>query len=134
MRLAGSMSAGTRFACCSWRSTWRLAAALVVCLLGLVGTPPTAVSFGKLEIFTATIDGGYTWLAVLAVANTVASLYYYLRWLAPTFLAPPADRRGVPAPAGTWSAVTAYAAAGRSLALGLAAGIALPLGAGRLLP
>ncbi len=111
-----------------------LAAALTVCLLGLVGTPPTAVFIAKLEIFTATIDGGYTWLAVLAVANTVASLYYYLRWLAPTFLARPADRRDALAPAGTWSAVTAYAAAAGSLALGIAAGVALPLGAGRLLP
>lgn len=61
-----------------------LAAVLVVCLLGLVGTPPTGIFLGKLEIFSATIDGGYTWLAVLAVANTVASLFYYLRWLAPS--------------------------------------------------
>ncbi len=48
-----------------------LAAVLLICLLGLVGTPPTSVFFGKLEIFTATIDGGYTWLAALAVANTI---------------------------------------------------------------
>jgi NADH-quinone oxidoreductase subunit N len=37
-------------------------------------------------VFTAPIDGGYGWLAVLAVVNTVASLFYYLRWLAPAFL------------------------------------------------
>ena len=34
-----------------------LAAVLVICLLGLVGTPPAGVFVGKLEIFTATIDG-----------------------------------------------------------------------------
>ncbi|MBO8195534.1 NADH-quinone oxidoreductase subunit N, partial [Streptomyces oryzae] len=62
-----------------------LAAVLLVCLLGLVGTPPTGVFLGKLEVFTAAVDGGYTWLAALAVANTVASLFYYLRWLAPLF-------------------------------------------------
>src|SRR5258708_2701762 len=73
-----------------------LAAVLVVCLLGLVGTPPTAVFVGKLEIFTATIDGGYGWLAALAVANTVASLFYYLRWLAPAFLRLPAGTQPDP--------------------------------------
>ncbi|MHB1927863.1 MAG: NADH-quinone oxidoreductase subunit N [Acidimicrobiales bacterium] len=111
-----------------------LAASLAVCLLGLVGTPPTAIFVGKLEIFTATINGGYTWLAVLAVANTVASLYYYLRWLAPTFHVAPADGENAAlAAAGTWSAAVAYIAAAASLALGIGASIALPLGAGRLL-
>src|SRR5262249_49502315 len=79
-----------------------MAAVLVVCLLGLVGTPPTAVFLGKLEVFTAAIDGGYAWLAALAVANTIASLFYYLRWLTPAFLsapAPPAARpRSLPTP------------------------------------
>ncbi|KRV49194.1 NADH-quinone oxidoreductase subunit N [Wenjunlia vitaminophila] len=70
-----------------------LAVALVVCLLGLVGTPPTAVFLGKLAVFSAAFDAGYTWLAVVAAANTVASLFYYLRWIAPTVLgtAPPGD-------------------------------------------
>ena len=63
----------------------------MVSLLGLVGTPPTAVLLGKLQVFTAPIDGGYGWLAVLAVANTVASLFYYLRWLAPAFLPQPGE-------------------------------------------
>lgn len=112
-----------------------LAAALAVCLLGLVGTPPTAVFVGKLEVFTGTIGGGYTWLAVLAAVNTVASLYYYLRWLVPTLLpVPAAGDPGVLAPAGRWSAITAYAAAAGSIALGVGAGFALPLGAGHLLP
>ncbi|WP_069170089.1 NADH-quinone oxidoreductase subunit N [Streptomyces griseus] len=62
-----------------------LTAALVICLLGLVGTPPTAVFVGKLEMFTAAIDGGYAWLAVLAAVNTLASLFYYLRWILPAF-------------------------------------------------
>lgn len=62
-----------------------LAAALAVCLLGLVGIPPTAVFVGKLTVFSATWDGGMAWLVVVAAANTVASLFYYLRWLAPAF-------------------------------------------------
>ena len=111
-----------------------LAAVLVVCLLGLVGTPPTAVFLGKLEIFTATIDGGYTWLAALAIANTIASLFYYLRWLAPAFLRAPGATRPDPlATAGRWPATVAYAAGTISIALGVAAGAVLPLLAGTLL-
>jgi NADH-quinone oxidoreductase subunit N len=62
-----------------------LATALAVALLGLVGTPPTVVFAGKLAGFTAAVDGGMTWLAVVAVLNSVASLVYYLRWIAPVF-------------------------------------------------
>ncbi len=111
-----------------------LAAVLVICLLGLVGTPPASVFVGKLEIFTATIDGGYAWLAALAVANTVASLFYYLRWLAPVFLRQPDGTQPDPLLAsGGWAAASAYAAGTISLALGIAAGAVLPLLTGTLL-
>lgn len=108
-----------------------LAAVLLVCLLGLVGTPPTAIFVGKLAVFSATWDGGLAWLVVVAVVNTIASLYYYLRWLAPVFAREPepqADtvpaRTGVllaPAVARTAS-TTAVLAGVLALALGLAAG------------
>lgn len=62
-----------------------LSAALVVALLSLVGVPPLGGFVGKLTLFTAVIDGGYTWLAALAVANTVASLFYYLRVIGPMY-------------------------------------------------
>ena len=104
-----------------------LAAVLLVSLLGLVGTPPTAVFLGKLEVFTATIDGGYTWLAALAVANTIASLFYYLRWLTPCFLRQPARTQPDPLRAADSRATAvAYAAASISLTLGVAAGAILP--------
>jgi NADH-quinone oxidoreductase subunit N len=105
-----------------------LVAALVVCLLGLVGTPPTAVFLGKLTVFTAAIDGGYAWLAVLALANTVASVFYYLRWIAPAFvrLPEPADEPAVLAPAGRWPVVTAHTTAAATLALGIFGGTVLP--------
>lgn len=57
-----------------------VAAALVVALLGLVGTPPTAVFVGKLTTMGAAWDGGLAWLAVALALNTVVSLFYYLRW------------------------------------------------------
>jgi NADH-quinone oxidoreductase subunit N len=103
-----------------------LAVALAVCLFGLIGTPPTAVFVGKLAVFTAAVDGGFGWLAVLAIVNTVASVFYYLRWVAPTF------RRADPQPAvlqqaGTWTAAAAYACAGLAVLLGVLGGIVLPL-------
>lgn len=110
-----------------------LAAVMVICLLGLVGTPPTAVFVGKLTIFTAAIDGGLAWLAVLAVVNTIASLFYYLRWIAPAFgLAPEGAAASVLAPTGRWSAIGAYSAAGASLGLGVASGLVLNLLSGSL--
>ncbi|MDY7088337.1 MAG: NADH-quinone oxidoreductase subunit N [Actinomycetota bacterium] len=102
------------------RHPW-LAAALVICLLGLVGTPPTAVFAGKLTAFTAAWDGGYAWLVVIAAANTVASLFYYLRWLRPAFTGRPGafpgeHERDRPA------ATVAVLAAAATLALGVATG------------
>ncbi|WP_091934851.1 NADH-quinone oxidoreductase subunit N [Blastococcus sp. DSM 46786] len=71
------------------RHRW-LVVSLVVCLLGLVGTPPTAIFIGKLAVFAAAWDGGLAWLVVIAAVNTVASLFYYLRWIAPAFAGVPA--------------------------------------------
>jgi len=111
-----------------------LAAVLLLSLLGLVGTPPTAVFLGKLQVFTAAIDGGYGWLAGLAVVNTVASLFYYLRWLVAAFLRQPRDG-GAEAlqPAGRWAALVAYTAGAASLAMGIASAAILPLVNGHLI-
>lgn len=56
-----------------------LAGVLIIGALSLVGTPPTAVFFGKLGVFAAAWDGGQGWLVVVAAANTALSLVYYLR-------------------------------------------------------
>jgi len=111
-----------------------LAAVLVVSLLGLVGTPPTAVFLAKLQVFTTAIDGGYGWLTALAAANTVASLFYYLRWLAPAFLPGPAGPGPAALdPAGRAAAAVAYTAGAASLALGIAGTTVLPLVTGHLI-
>jgi NADH-quinone oxidoreductase subunit N len=105
-----------------------LAAALVVCLLGLIGTPPTAVFVGKLMVFTAAVEGGFAWLAVVAIVNTVASVFYYLRWITPAFGS--ADDRApsvVLQSGGIAAAATAYACAAAAVLLGVVAGAVLPL-------
>ena len=65
-------------------------AALIVAFLSLLGLPPLAGFVGKLEVFKAAIDADQAWLAAIAVVNTVISLYYYLRVIAPTVLDAPA--------------------------------------------
>ncbi len=107
------------------------AAALVVGLLSLVGTPPTAVFLGKLTTFTAAWDGGLAWLVVIAAAATVASLFYVLRWIVPVFAGPadPPEQHQDRAP---WAAGAATAAAVGVLALGLGGGPLLDLAQGAL--
>ncbi|MHA7653693.1 NADH-quinone oxidoreductase subunit N [Mycobacterium sp. ML4] len=96
-----------------------LAGALVVALLGLVGTPPTAVFIGKLTTATAAWDGDYAWLATVVFVNSLLSLFYYMRWIVPIFQKPqPTDDFTT----GRWSTGTAMVAAALSLALGIAAG------------
>lgn len=101
-----------------------LAGALVVSLLGLVGTPPTAVFVGKLTIASAAWDGGSAWLAVAVLVNTLASLFYYLRWIFPVYGAgEPVERTATGAFAPRpWAARAAVTAGVASLVLGVAAG------------
>lgn len=66
-----------------------VATVLVISFLSLVGIPPTVGFLGKLALFLTTIDGGYLWLAVLAAANTVASLFYYARVMGRTYFNEP---------------------------------------------
>lgn len=61
-------------------------AALILSFLSLLGLPPLSGFFAKLEVFKAAIDADQAWLAAVAVVNTVISLYYYLRVIAPTVL------------------------------------------------
>ena len=56
-----------------------VAFAMLFFMLSLGGIPPTAGFMGKFWLFGAAIDAGFVWLAVIAVANSAVSLYYYLR-------------------------------------------------------
>ncbi|MEZ0491808.1 NADH-quinone oxidoreductase subunit N [Kineococcus sp. TBRC 1896] len=95
-----------------------LAGALLVCLLSLVGTPPTAVFAGKVAVFSAAWDGGLAWLVVVAAVNTVLSLVYHLRWIAPVFGAGGTAEEGA---GPRWGAVPALGAGVGVLAVGIAA-------------
>ena len=53
--------------------------AMVIFLVSLAGIPPFAGFFGKWILFTAVLEQGYYWLALVGLLNSVVSLYYYAR-------------------------------------------------------
>ena len=56
-----------------------LAAMMLVFLLALTGIPPTGGFFGKVYLFAAAVQAGWTWVAVIGVLTSAISLYYYFR-------------------------------------------------------
>tara|TARA_B110000014_G_scaffold256353_1_gene239353 strand:- start:1098 stop:1877 length:780 start_codon:yes stop_codon:yes gene_type:complete len=51
---------------------------LALSLLGLAGIPPLNGFWSKLVLFSAAVDGGYTWLALAGLVNSAISVAYYL--------------------------------------------------------
>ena len=56
-----------------------LAGLMTVFLLSLGGLPPTAGFIGKWYIFSAAVEEGHYWLAILGVLTSVVSVFFYLR-------------------------------------------------------
>ncbi len=70
-----------------------LAAVMSLFMLALAGFPPTAGFVGKLLIFQAAVQGGLTWLALIAVLNSVVSVYYYARVIVFMYMREPEGER-----------------------------------------
>ncbi len=62
--------------------------------------------------------GGYTWLAVVAAVDTIVSIAYYARVLAPTYFGEPSG--AVPV-LGRWAATATLASAAAVVAVGVGA-------------
>ncbi len=56
-----------------------IAAAMALFMISLSGIPPTIGFFGKLMVFSAAVKAGWTVLVIIAVLNSVVSVYYYMR-------------------------------------------------------
>ena len=78
-------------------------AAMVIFLISLVGIPPLAGFVGKFLLFGAAIETGLTWLAVVAIANSVLSLGVYLRIVAPMYEQPKEHWPSPPLPTAVWA-------------------------------
>ena len=68
------------------------AASLALSFLSFIGVPPLSGFVAKLLLFVVAIQAGLAWLAVIAAANTVISIFYYVRVLAPVYFAAAAGR------------------------------------------
>ncbi|MEU6094068.1 NADH-quinone oxidoreductase subunit N [Streptomyces sp. NPDC047079] len=79
-------------------------------LLCLAGLPPGIIGlFAKVTVFSAAVDAGLGWLAVVMAFNVVIALFYYLQWTALLFRAPEGEpeKHRVPAPLTAAIALTA---------------------------
>jgi len=68
-----------------------LAAVFTVFLFSLAGVPPTAGFIGKFYLFSAAVNSGYIWLAIIGVLNSAASVYYYLRVMVFMYMKDPTE-------------------------------------------
>ena len=65
------------------------AAVMTLSLLSLAGIPPLAGFAAKVLVLQAVLAGGLVWLAVIAIANMVIGLYYYVAVAAEMYLQEP---------------------------------------------
>jgi NADH-quinone oxidoreductase subunit N len=74
---------------------------MTVFLLSLGGFPPTAGFIGKWYIFSAAVEEGHYWLAIIGVLTSVVSVFFYLRIVVMMYMTegPETPRPRVPATA-----------------------------------
>jgi NADH-quinone oxidoreductase subunit N len=94
-----------------WRSRPGLAALMTVFLLSLGGIPPTAGFIGKWYIFSAAVQEGHYWLAIIGVLSSVVSVFFYLRIVVMMYMTegPDTIRPRVPGPAVAGLALATFA-------------------------
>ena len=68
-----------------------LAALMAAFMLSLAGVPPTVGFVGKFYVFSAAVEAGFAWLALVGLVSSVASVYYYLRVVYQMYMVDPAD-------------------------------------------
>ncbi len=77
---------------------------MAIFMFSLTGFPPLGGFFGKLAVFAPAVNAGLTWLALIGIAASVFSGYYYLRvlyvfWMKPAIDADPiVQSRSFPIP------------------------------------
>jgi NADH-quinone oxidoreductase subunit N len=98
-----------------------LAAMMLLFLLALTGIPPTGGFVGKLYLFAAAVQSGWTWIAVIGVLTSAISLYYYFRLVVYMYQSDATETTPVPLQAPGVVATIALCAAA-TLVLGLVPG------------
>ncbi|MGH3044634.1 MAG: NADH-quinone oxidoreductase subunit N [Gaiellaceae bacterium] len=65
-----------------------LGGSMALFMFGFIGLPPTGIFLGKFYAFSAVIDRGWTWLAIVGVVATALSVYYYAGVIRAMFMQP----------------------------------------------
>jgi NADH-quinone oxidoreductase subunit N len=89
-----------------------LSAAITIFMLSLAGFPPTAGFFAKFYVFGSAVKHGFVGLAVVAVLNSLISVYYYLRLVVVMYMEEPSEKREIPPLGAGIGFALAFAAAG----------------------
>jgi NADH-quinone oxidoreductase subunit N len=95
------------------------AAGLAMCvfMFGLAGVPPTAGFVGKLDLFLEAVRAGLLPLVIIAVLNSLVSVYFYLRVLVFMYMKEP--DRDLQGTGGPWLVVGVATAAAAVMVLGI---------------
>ena len=67
--------------------------ALTIFMLSLAGIPSTAGFMGKYRVFTASLSGGYIWLTIIALMNSLISVWYYLGVVVTMYMSPESEHK-----------------------------------------
>jgi NADH-quinone oxidoreductase subunit N len=65
-----------------------LGGSMALFMFGFIGLPPAGIFLGKFYAFSAVIDRGWTWLAIVGVVFTAVSVYYYAGVIRAMFMQP----------------------------------------------
>jgi NADH-quinone oxidoreductase subunit N len=84
--LAGAVGLGD-LAGFGWERPF-LGGSMALFMFGFIGLPPAGIFLGKFYAFSAAIDRGWTWLAIVGVVATVVSVYYYAGVIRAMFMQP----------------------------------------------
>jgi NADH-quinone oxidoreductase subunit N len=69
---------------------------MAVFMFSLAGVPPTGGFIGKFYAFSAAVQAGYIWLAVIGVLMSAVSAYFYLRVLVVMYMHEPVAQAEAP--------------------------------------
>jgi len=67
--------------------------ALTIFILSLAGIPATAGFIGKYRIFAASLNAGFIWLTIIALMNSLISVWYYLGVVVTMYMSPEAEQK-----------------------------------------
>ena len=65
---------------------------MTIALLSMASIPPLAGFWAKYKLFTDAIYGGYAWITVIGIINTLIGVYYYFKVIRAMLMEPAGER------------------------------------------